>query len=72
MNYNPKTYHALLAEAMPGIIESDAEYERVEKIFDSLISKGEGNLSPEESRLFGLLANLLEEYESRSLDPILS
>ena len=70
MTYNPKTYQALLAEALPGIIESDSEYERVEKIFDRLISKGEENLSPEESRLFGLLANLLEEYESRTLAPI--
>lgn len=70
MTYNPKTYQALLAEALPGIIESDSEYGRVEKIFDRLISKGEENLSPEESRLFGLLANLLEEYESRTLAPI--
>lgn len=70
MTFNPKTYGTLLAEALPGIIESDAEYGRVEEIFNNLISKGEENLSPEESRLFGLLANLLEEYESRKLDPL--
>ena len=27
-------------------------------------------MSPEENRLFGLLANLLEEYEARTLEPI--
>lgn len=70
MTYNPKTYGTLLADALPGIIESDAEYDRIEEIFNKLISKGEENLSPEEDRLFGLLANLLEEYESRTLEPL--
>ena len=70
MTHNPKTYGTLLADALPGIIESDAEYDRIEDIFDKLISKGEENLSPEENRLFGLLANLLEEYESRTLEPL--
>jgi hypothetical protein len=68
MTYNPEIYRILLADALPGIIESDAEYERIEQIFDKLISQK--NLSPEEDRLFGLLANLLEEYESRTLEPI--
>lgn len=70
MTYNPKTYGTLLLDALPGIIESGEEYKRVEEIFNNLISKGEPNLSPEEKRLFGLLANLLEEYESRTLEPI--
>lgn len=70
MIYNPKTYGTLLADALPGIIESDAEYDRIEEIFNNLISKGEENLSPEEERLFGLLANILEEYESRTLEPL--
>lgn len=70
MTYNSKIYGELLANALPGIIESDAEYERIEEIFNRLISKGEEKLSPEEKRLFGLLANLMEEYESRTLEPI--
>lgn len=70
MTYNPKIYGMLLADALPGIIESDAEYERLEEIFDKLISKGEEKMSPEENRLFGLLANLLEEYEARTLAPV--
>lgn len=67
MTYNAKIYGKLLAEALPGVIETGAEYERLEAIFNDLISKGEGNLSPEESRLFALLANLLEDYENRVL-----
>lgn len=70
MNYNPEVYGNLLAQVLPGIIESDAEYERIEKIFDHLISKSEDKLTPEEKRLFELLANLLEEYEARTLEPI--
>lgn len=68
MTYNPEIYRTLVADALPGIIESDAEYQRIEQIFDNLISKKK--LSPEEDRLFGLLANLLEEYETRTLEPI--
>lgn len=70
MTYNPKTYGMLLADALPGIIESDAEYKRLEGIFNNLIDKGAEILSPEENRLFGLLANLLEEYETRTLEPL--
>ncbi|MBX3265457.1 MAG: transcriptional regulator [Acidobacteria bacterium] len=70
MAYNPKIYGSLLADTLPGIIESDKEYARVESVFNALISKGEAHLSPEETRLFGLLANLLEEYESRTLEPL--
>ena len=70
MTYNPKIYGMLLADTLPAVIESDAEYERIEEVFDKLISKGEEKMSPEENRLFGLLANLLEEYEARTLEPI--
>ncbi len=70
MTYNPKIYGELLADTLPGIIESDTEYSRIEEIFNRLINKGENKLSPEENKLFGLLANLLEEYESRTLEPI--
>ncbi len=67
MTYNPKIYGTLLADVLPGIIDSEKEYERLEIIFNDLISKGEDNLSPEQTRLFALLANLLEDYEKRTL-----
>ncbi|HEY0429026.1 MAG TPA: helix-turn-helix domain-containing protein [Pyrinomonadaceae bacterium] len=70
MNYDKKIYGTLLLEALPGIIESDEEYGRLENIFNDLINKGEENLSPEQIRLFALLANLMEDYERRTLEAI--
>jgi HTH-type transcriptional regulator/antitoxin HigA len=67
MTYNAKIYGKLLAETLPGIIETDGEYERIEGIFNDLINKSEDNMSPEETRLFALLANLMEDYEKRTL-----
>ena len=70
MEYNAKIYGQLLVDTVPGIIADDKEYERTESIFNGLMNKGEDNLSPEETRLFELMANLLEEYERRTLVPI--
>jgi HTH-type transcriptional regulator/antitoxin HigA len=67
MTYNPKKYSALLSAALPGVIDSLAEYNRVEEIFNGLFKD---NRSPEEDRLFDLLANLLEDYEKRTLPPL--
>lgn len=70
MTYKLTTYGKLLAETLPAVIESDAEYERMEGIFDRFLSKGEDHLSPEESRLLALLASLLESYESKRLSAL--
>ena len=67
MTYNPEKYSMLLSSTLPGVIDSLDEYNRVEKIFNDLFDK---NRSPEEDRLFALLANLLEDYEKRTLPPI--
>lgn len=66
MTYNPKKYSALLSDALPGIIDSLDEYNRIEEIFNSLFKE---NRSPEEDKLFNLLANLLEDYEKRTSSP---
>src|SRR5688572_22866669 len=71
VNFDPKVYGRLLSRTIPGIITDADEYDRIESIFARLIDKGEENLSREETRLFSLLANLLEEYENRTL-PLLS
>lgn len=68
MTYNPKKYSELLSDALPGVIDSIDEYSRTEDIFNRLMDKE--NLSPEEDKLFALLANLLEDYEKRTLPPI--
>lgn len=65
--YSRKKYGHLLVDAQPGVIVDDQEYIRVEAISAKLMDKGEKRLTPEESRLFALLANLLEDYETRAL-----
>lgn len=70
MTYNAKIYGKLLAETVPGVIDSAVEYERLESVFNDLISKGEDNLSAEEFRLYELIGNLLEDYEKRTLPPL--
>ncbi|MDQ4119837.1 MAG: helix-turn-helix domain-containing protein [Acidobacteriota bacterium] len=70
MNFNATKYGELLTAAIPRVIESDAEYDRLEAIFESLLDKGEDGRSPEEDALFDLLANLMEDYERRTLEPL--
>lgn len=67
MTFNTKIYGKLLAETLPGVIDSKEEYLRIESLFNDLIDKGENNLSLEELKLFSLLANLLEDYERTAL-----
>jgi HTH-type transcriptional regulator / antitoxin HigA len=63
-------YGALLAEVMPAIIENDIEYARMEAVFNAFMDKGEDNLSPDERKLFALIAKLLEDYERETLPPL--
>ena len=67
MTYNPKKYSALLSATLPGVIDSLDEYNRIEEIFNGLFKE---NRLPEEDKLFNLLANLLEDYERRTLPPL--
>jgi len=69
MTFNAEKYIRLLTTAIPRVIDSEAEYERLEPIFERLLDKG-GKRSPEEDALFDLLANLMEDYERRTLEPI--
>jgi HTH-type transcriptional regulator/antitoxin HigA len=64
MTYNLKKYSALLSATLPSVIDSLDEYNRIEEIFNNLFKR---NRSPEEDKLFNLLANLLEDYEKRTL-----
>ncbi len=63
-SYNKKIYGQLLVNVLPSSIDSDEEYNRVESIFNNLWNKKK--LSPEEERLFHLLADLLEDYGKKS------
>jgi HTH-type transcriptional regulator / antitoxin HigA len=60
-------YQELLVTVMPSVIDTDEEYKRIEEIFNGMFSK---ELSPDEEKLFSLLAALMEEYEQRTLPPL--
>lgn len=66
--YNKKIYGQLLLDVLPASIDSDEEYNRIENIFNDLWNKEK--LSPEEERLFNLLADLLEDYGRKTIGEI--
>jgi HTH-type transcriptional regulator/antitoxin HigA len=59
-------YAEILATALPRKIETETENERVLKIVENLMSKGEDNLSPEEETLLVLLSELIEDFEEKA------
>lgn len=59
-------YGILLAETLPGIIETEQENECALAVVERLMKKGEGKLSPEETSLFRLLVRLIEDYEEKT------
>jgi HTH-type transcriptional regulator/antitoxin HigA len=63
---NKKKYGSLLAQTLPRKIETEAENERILKIIEGLMRKGENNLSSEEETLFVLLCELVEEFEEQA------
>lgn len=66
--FDPKKYAGLLAEALPIIIETEAQNDRLLKVVEDLMSKGE-NLAPEEVELLKLLGHLIQEFEQRFYKP---
>lgn len=69
MNIQENKYAELLAQTLPGVINNDSEYARLEAVFVELLEKGRDNRDPAEDRMFDLLANLLEDYENRTQAP---
>ncbi len=63
---NNTKYAEILTTALPRKIETEEENERVLKIVESLMSKGEDNLSPEEETLLILLSELIEDFEEKA------
>lgn len=62
-----EAYGELLTSTQPSVIKTKKEYFRVEKIFNTLFDK---DRTPDEDRLFDLLATLMESYENETLPPI--
>jgi hypothetical protein len=62
-----KRYGELLAEFRPRLIETPDEHERLLVIAESLMEKGE-DLSEEEEQALGLIALLIEAFETQVED----
>jgi hypothetical protein len=54
-----KRYGRLLAKAVPRVIGTEEEHGRALAIVESLMEKGERNMTPEEDALLDLLTNLI-------------
>jgi HTH-type transcriptional regulator/antitoxin HigA len=64
-----KRYARLLMKAIPRVIRTEEENYRALAMVESLMKKGERNLSPEEGELLDLLTNLIRDYEAEALPP---
>jgi HTH-type transcriptional regulator/antitoxin HigA len=65
---DPTRYKRLLSQAMPVLIETEEENERMLAVVEKLMGKGE-DLTPEEEKLLKLLARLIEDFEQRYYHP---
>jgi HTH-type transcriptional regulator / antitoxin HigA len=61
--FNPIVYIDLLAQTMPSAIETEAEYQRLLALTESLHFKKDRTL--EEKKIYKLLITLIEAYESQ-------
>lgn len=62
VQFDSAKYRKLVAEAMPVVIETEAENERLLAIVEPMMRR---KLSPEEAKLFDLLVKLIEDFEER-------
>jgi len=61
-----KRYGRLLARALPKVIKTEEENERTLAVIESLMEKGERNMTPEEDALLELLTNLVHDFEEKA------
>ena len=62
VEFDSAKYRKLVEEAMPVVIETEAENERLLAIVEPMMRR---DLSPEEAKLFDLLVKLIEDFEDR-------
>ncbi len=62
VEFDPAKYRKLVSKALPAVIETEAENERLLAIVEPLMKR---ELSPEEAKLFDLLVKLIEDFEDR-------
>jgi HTH-type transcriptional regulator/antitoxin HigA len=61
-----RRYGKMLARFAPKVIETEGENEAALAIVKGLMEKGEENFTQEESALFDLITNLIEQFEERT------
>jgi HTH-type transcriptional regulator / antitoxin HigA len=59
-------YGRLLTHALPRVVHTEQENERLLEQIEKLLAKGENNLTPEEDELLELLTELVEAFERRA------
>lgn len=59
-----KRYAKLIAKAAPRVIRAKDECDRALAMVESLMEKGERNMTREEGELLDLLTNLIRDYEA--------
>jgi HTH-type transcriptional regulator/antitoxin HigA len=65
IDLDTKRYGRLLAKALPTVIKSEGENERMLAVIEELMGKGEGRLTPEEDALLELLVDLVHDFEEK-------
>jgi HTH-type transcriptional regulator/antitoxin HigA len=65
---NPARYKKLLSRAMPVVIDTEEENDRMLAEVQKLMAKGE-DISPEEDALLRLMATLIQNFEERFYQP---
>jgi HTH-type transcriptional regulator / antitoxin HigA len=61
--FNSTVYIDLLSQTLPGVIETESEYQRLLALTESLHFNK--NRTPEEKKIYKLLVTLIEIYESQ-------
>lgn len=64
-----KRYARLLAKAAPRVIRTEEENDRALAAVESLMERGEREMTPEEGELLDLLTNLIRDYEAKAYAP---
>ena len=65
IDLDTKRYGRLLAKALPTVIKSEDENNRMLETIEGLMGKGEDNLTPEEDALLDLLLDLVHDFEEK-------
>jgi HTH-type transcriptional regulator/antitoxin HigA len=60
---DPIYYAQLLKDALPRVVHTEQQNERLLRQVEKLLAKGEGNLSLEEEELLELLTQIIEAFE---------